>query len=99
VEGRSCNNLYKLLLLLYHYTLQVPIGNGGVTGKYYWTQTLYELTVYADVPKGTRARDVQCNISPNSLELRLKSSPRTTILNGKMPVSCELDASWEVVAV
>ena len=65
---------------------KVPIGNGGVTDKYYWTQTLYELTVYADVPKGTRAKDVHCDISPNSLELRLKSCPDRPILKGKMPV-------------
>jgi len=34
----------------------VPIGNGGVgrNGMYYWTQTLNELTLYVDLPTGTK---------------------------------------------
>ena len=41
-----------------------PLGNGGVgrCGRYYWTQTLGELTVYIDVPGGTRGKDVSCSI-------------------------------------
>jgi hypothetical protein len=50
---------------------QTPVGNGGYTAHYHWTQDLYELTVYCPVPRGTRARDLSCKIQPGSLELRL----------------------------
>lgn len=41
----------------------VPVGNGGVgrNGLYYWTQTLVELTVYVDLPLGTKGDNI-CQI-------------------------------------
>ena len=60
--------------------LQVPIGNGGVTPKYYWTQTVTEATVYVDVPPGTRSKDISCLIQPRRLKLRVKGA-------GVMPAS------------
>ncbi|CAM9382179.1 unnamed protein product [Laminaria digitata] len=53
---------------------QVPIGNGGVTPKYYWTQTVSEATVYIDVPPGTRSKDVSCLIQPRRLKLRVRGA-------------------------
>lgn len=61
---------------------QIPIGNGGIMSKYYWTQTLYELTVYAVAPEGTRAANVTCEISARHLILRIGDE---TILHGDMP--------------
>ena len=46
--------------------------NGGRTDKYYWEQTLVDVTINAPVPKGTRARDIVCVISKNHLTLKLK---------------------------
>lgn len=51
---------------------QIPIGNGGVTPKYYWTQTVKEATVYVDVPPGTRSKDVSCVIQPRRLRLEVR---------------------------
>lgn len=48
---------------------QVPIGNGGIAEKYYWTQTLREVTVYVDVPPGTKSKVIQCALQPSSLRL------------------------------
>ncbi|CAM9267417.1 unnamed protein product [Discosporangium mesarthrocarpum] len=76
---------------------QIPIGNGGVTPTYYWTQTLYEATVYADVPKGTRSSDVTCQIGPRKLYLRLKGEGEP-IIDGDMPGTVSRDGSlWSLV--
>ncbi|CBN79652.1 conserved unknown protein [Ectocarpus siliculosus] len=53
---------------------QVPIGNGGVTDRYYWTQTVNEATVYVDVPPGTRSKDVSCVIQPRWLKLKVRGA-------------------------
>ncbi|CAM9401481.1 unnamed protein product [Ectocarpus sp. 4 AP-2014] len=53
---------------------QVPIGNGGVTDRYYWTQTVNEATVYVDVPLGTRSKDVSCVIQPRWLTLKVRGA-------------------------
>lgn len=53
---------------------QVPIGNGGVTPRYYWTQTVNEATVYVDVPPGTRSKDVCCVIQPRRLKLSVRGA-------------------------
>lgn len=55
---------------------QIPIDNGGVTPKYYWTQTLTEATVYVDVPAGTRSKDVSCVIQPRRLKLKVRGAGR-----------------------
>ncbi len=52
---------------------QIPVGNGGVTDRYYWTQTLTELTVYVAVPPGTRAKQIAFKVTPREISLTLKS--------------------------
>lgn len=51
-----------------------PVGNGGVTDKYTWTQTLSVVDVYVAVPKGTTGR--QCNIT-------LKADALCVVVQGK----------------
>ncbi|CAM9933389.1 unnamed protein product [Choristocarpus tenellus] len=76
---------------------QIPIGNGGVTSRYYWTQTLYEASVYADVPAGTRSRDVKCNIGARKLHLSVKGGSGP-IIEGQMPGAVSRDGSlWSLV--
>jgi hypothetical protein len=48
---------------------QIPIGNGGIGPNYYWTQSLQDLTIYVDVPVGTRGKDIKCFIEPKKLYL------------------------------
>ena len=43
--------------------------NGGRTERYYWEQTLNDVTINVPVPQGTRARDVVCVISKTHLNL------------------------------
>ncbi|KAL3777039.1 hypothetical protein ACHAW5_005028 [Stephanodiscus triporus] len=49
---------------------QVPVGNGGSTSRYVWTQTLEEVTVHVPLPDGTRARDLDVRIGANTLTIR-----------------------------
>lgn len=51
---------------------QIPIGNGGSTFRYVWTQTLEEVTVHIPLPEGTRAKDLNVKINANSLHIRSK---------------------------
>jgi hypothetical protein len=54
---------------------QVPIGNGGSTTRYVWTQTLEEAVVHIPVPDGTRAKDLDVEITPSSLSIKRKDEP------------------------
>eukprot|EP00937_MAST-01D_sp_MAST-1D-sp2_P006509 g6509.t1 len=88
---------------------QVPIGNGGVTANYWWTQTLYETTVYVDVPAGTRARDLDVDIKPRRLCVALKGGSEAgngRYIDGALPerVRCDecywnLESNRQVVVV
>lgn len=48
---------------------QIPIGNGGSTSRYVWTQTLEEVTVHIPLPEGIRAKDLDVKIGTNSLSI------------------------------
>ena len=63
---------------------QIPVGNGGVTDRYYWTQTLHELTVYIAVPPGTKAKDIQFKITPKAIHLSLKSNANMLLVEGTL---------------
>lgn len=66
--------------------LQIPVGNGGSTKTYKWTQTLEECTVLVGVPKNLRGKDLDVSITPSTLSIKAKkpivledsSSPTTT---------------------
>jgi hypothetical protein len=49
--------------------LQNPIGNGGISENYYWTQTLKEITVYIDLEYQAKGKEIQCVITPSHLTL------------------------------
>ena len=55
--------------------LQVPVGNGGYTKKYRWTQTLEECTVMFGVHEGCRGKDLVVTIKPDRVSVRTKNSP------------------------
>jgi len=52
---------------------QIPIGNGGSTPRYVWTQTLEEVTVHVPLPEGVRGKDLDVKICANSLSIRRKN--------------------------
>ncbi|KAL7578296.1 hypothetical protein ACA910_012708 [Epithemia clementina (nom. ined.)] len=52
--------------------LQIPVGNGGTTTTYKWTQTLEECSVIVGIPGGLRAKDLKVDIKPTSISVRSK---------------------------
>jgi len=59
-----------------------PLGNGGRTDKYVWTQTLGALEVYVDVKPGVKAKQIVCDIGGETLKVGVKGEP--LILDGKL---------------
>jgi hypothetical protein len=65
--------------------LQVPVGNGGSTKRYTWTQTIDETSVLVALPEGTKGKDVSVTIKPLSVSVQLKeplngeTTPRTLL--------------------
>jgi len=67
-----------------------PVGNGGRTDAYLWTQNLADLVVTVPVTAGLRARDITVKIENDRLSVLLKQG-KTAILEGEL---CErIDAS------
>lgn len=76
---------------------QIPVGNGGSTSLYQWTQTLDEVTVLVPLPQGTRAKDLQVTINSTSLLVKLKkdTSSCDPFLDGKFPSKIKCDeCTW-----
>ena len=51
---------------------QIPVGNGGATARYRWTQSLEETSVVVAVPEGTRGKDVDVTMKQSSIVVKLK---------------------------
>merc|ERR1719343_1745315 len=66
-----------------------PLGNGGKTDKYTWTQTLGALEVYVNVRPGIKAKEIICDIGNDTLKLGVKGEP--LILTGKMHAKVKPD--------
>lgn len=69
-----------------------PLGNGGRTERYEWTQTLQELSVVVKVPEGSRSRDVVCDISKSKLRVGIKGQP--LLVDGEMYNKVKVDDSF-----
>ena len=68
-------------------------GNGANLDKYFWTQTLTELSLYVYIPDGIKSRDVVVDIKKNRLKVGLKNQP--PILEGEMFATVLLDeCTW-----
>lgn len=66
---------------------QVPIANGGVGPGYWWAQSLGDVSVFVEVPPGTRSKDVRCDVTPRRLALTLATAPSalpTVLLAGEL---------------
>jgi N-terminal conserved domain of Nudc./CS domain len=57
--------------------LQIPVGNGGSTERYQWTQTLEECTVLLGITPGLRAKDLIVSLHPTTISVRTKSTAST----------------------
>lgn len=60
-----------------------PLGNGGTTDRYTWTQSLSELTVALEVDAGLRSRDLIVELLGERVSVRVKG--KQAIVEGKFP--------------
>jgi len=66
-----------------------PLGNGGKTDKYTWTQTLSTLEVFVDLRPGLKAKQIVCDIGGETLKVGIKGEP--LLLDGKMHSKVKTD--------
>lgn len=52
--------------------LQIPVGNGGSTDRYQWTQSLEECTILVGVSQGLRAKDLVVTLQSTNISVRKK---------------------------
>ena len=81
--------------------LQIPVGNGGVTKRYTWTQTIDEATVLVAVPEETKGKDLSVSIKPSTISVRVKTtegeSSTRTLLEGDLVEKIRTDEStWSL---
>lgn len=67
-------------------------GNGGVTDSYVWTQTLSELEVRVKLPKGIKAKQVNCTIKKRELEVGVKGDK--PVVSGRLHADVKPDESF-----
>jgi N-terminal conserved domain of Nudc./CS domain len=52
--------------------LQIPVGNGGSTKRYKWTQTLEECSVLVGIPAGIKGKDLDVTLKKSLVSVRSK---------------------------
>ncbi|KAG7358714.1 HSP20-like chaperone [Nitzschia inconspicua] len=50
--------------------LQIPVGNGGSTPRYKWTQTLEETTVLIGIPNNLRGKDFDVSLTSSKISVK-----------------------------
>jgi hypothetical protein len=68
-----------------------PVGNGGTTDKYVWTQSLNELTVNIAVPVNVRSKQLDVALTPTTLRVGVRGQP--PIVDGKLHNRIHVDQS------
>ena len=69
---------------------QTPVGNGGSTSRYVWTQTLEEVTVHIPLPEGIRAKDLIVKLDANSLSICQKEGKD----DDTKPIMSAIEGMW-----
>merc|ERR550534_2173235 len=73
-----------------------PLGNGGTTDRYVWTQTLGTLEVQIPVRPGTKAKQIICDFGTDTLKLQIKGDD--PIIQGKLHSKIKPDDSmWTLI--
>ncbi|CUV07427.1 unnamed protein product [Cryptosporidium hominis] len=72
-----------------------PLGNGGSTDKYTWTQTLGTVEVLIDTIPGLKSRDCNINIKTNRLKVVVKGE---VIIDGELNSKVKPDdCLWSII--
>jgi hypothetical protein len=72
-----------------------PLGNGGTTGKYVWTQTLATVDILIDIDCNLRGKQLNISIKKKKLFVAVRGQESNAIIDGALhePVDVE-DSSW-----
>ena len=75
-----------------------PVGNGGATDRYTWTQTLQTCDCMIPVKPGSKSRDLLIDIKAGSLKVTYKNDVSNAIVEGQLygKVKPE-DCTWTLV--
>jgi len=94
VAGTRENSASKDLVTYNEKGDQVPIGNGGMTDRYWWIQSLQDVTITICLSPNTPASDIKCLIKPNEISI---SVPSRVLLHGTYPERVRPgDCFWSV---
>jgi hypothetical protein len=80
--------------------LQIPVGNGGSTPQYKWTQTLEEATVLVAIANSLRGRDLDVSVTPSRLSVKSKAplpgedAPQSFLEGELVEKICADESSW-----
>lgn len=73
---------------------KAPPGNGGITDRYVWTQTLHELHIIVPVEDHVNKKDITVKIEEKGLVVSVKGQPKP-IIAGDWPEKIDLeDSLW-----
>lgn len=77
---------------------QLPVGNGGATDSYTWTQSLEDVTIQLSVPEGTKSKDLDCRITTTHIRVGWKNDlSAAPLLDGDLPEKIRVDESiWSL---
>ncbi|KAL7544333.1 hypothetical protein ACHAWF_007719 [Thalassiosira exigua] len=74
-----------------------PVGNGGaVDGKYVWTQTLQEVSVFVPLPENTRGRDLNVVMTKTRLKVALKGRTDPVVDDALAKAIIVDDSFWTI---
>ena len=76
-DSKGCPNSYMGNVKYSEDGLQIPVGNGGSTKRYRWTQTIEECSIMIGIPIGTKGRDLNVSITPTSISVKSKKPLQT----------------------
>lgn len=68
-------------------------GNGGVTEKYTWEQTLKEVTVYVKIPQGLTSKQLTVNMTTKHAKIEIKGSITGALIDKDFFKPIKLDDS------
>uniref|UniRef100_A0A7S0L513 Nuclear migration protein nudC n=1 Tax=Coccolithus braarudii TaxID=221442 RepID=A0A7S0L513_9EUKA len=72
-----------------------PVNNGAILDNYRWTQTLQDLQVVIEIPKGTRTKFLDVQIQKQQLKVQVKGSD--AVVDGELHKAIKMeDSTWSV---
>ena len=72
---------------------EAPVGNGGTTDRYVWTQTLDEVEVMVDVDANLRGKQLRIDIRRGHLRVAVKGKESEPLIDGALHEAVDVEES------